>query len=156
MMNKKNKTKMDKIFVSTLITLTGFSATTMAKTVQRKSSLPQHMMNKVIKKQFQSDKKKQEKKKIRLSFDPSVLTSEYSSWGVEPSNRTSSINLVPAWKTFRKKKDIVVAVIDTGIAHKKPGLGIVGFGIVYPPKECFEKALHAFISKYKNINSINK
>jgi hypothetical protein len=39
-------------------------------------------------------------------------------------------------------------VIDTGIAHKQPGVGIIGFGIVYAPKECFEKALNAFASTY--------
>ena len=34
-------------------------------------------------------------------------------------------------------------VINTGIAHRQPGIGQVGAGIVYPPIECFEQALEA-------------
>lgn len=33
--------------------------------------------------------------------------------------------------------------INTGIAHKDPGVGQVGAGLVKPPRECFEKALLA-------------
>jgi hypothetical protein len=35
-------------------------------------------------------------------------------------------------------------VINTGIAHKKAGIGQVGAGILYAPMACFEKALTAF------------
>ena len=34
--------------------------------------------------------------------------------------------------------------INTGIAHRKPGIGQVGAGVVRPPMACFEKALKAF------------
>jgi hypothetical protein len=34
-------------------------------------------------------------------------------------------------------------VINTGIAHRQPGVGQVGAGIVHPPMECFEQALEA-------------
>jgi hypothetical protein len=34
-------------------------------------------------------------------------------------------------------------VINTGIAHRLPGVGQVGAGIVHPPMECFEEALTA-------------
>lgn len=34
-------------------------------------------------------------------------------------------------------------VINTGIAHRLPGVGQVGAGVVYPPMECFEQALEA-------------
>ena len=34
--------------------------------------------------------------------------------------------------------------INTGIAHKKPGIGQVGAGVVRAPMACFEKALVAF------------
>jgi hypothetical protein len=40
-------------------------------------------------------------------------------------------------------------VIDTAIAHKEPGHGIIGGGIVRPPLECFTKALTRFSAKYK-------
>lgn len=35
----------------------------------------------------------------------------------------------------------VVPTINTGIAHKKPGIGQVGAGVVKAPKACFERAL---------------
>jgi hypothetical protein len=40
-------------------------------------------------------------------------------------------------------------VINTGMAHKKPGIGQVGAGIVHPPYEAFTKAMIAF---HKSIN----
>jgi hypothetical protein len=43
----------------------------------------------------------------------------------------------------------LVPVIDTAIAHKEPGHGIIGGGIVRPPLECFTKALARFSEKYK-------
>jgi hypothetical protein len=39
--------------------------------------------------------------------------------------------------------------INTGIAHKKPGIGQVGAGIVNPPRECFEKALLVLAERKK-------
>jgi hypothetical protein len=38
----------------------------------------------------------------------------------------------------------VVPVVNTGIAHRRPGVGMVGAGLVKPPIECFHKALLAF------------
>lgn len=38
-------------------------------------------------------------------------------------------------------------VINTGIAHKKAGVGQIGAGTVRAPKECFEKALEAYAEK---------
>jgi hypothetical protein len=35
----------------------------------------------------------------------------------------------------------IVPTINTGIAHKKPGIGQVGAGVVKAPRLCFEKAL---------------
>ena len=43
----------------------------------------------------------------------------------------------------------ILPVIDTAIAHKEEGHGIIGGGIVRPPRECFEKALKRFAEKYK-------
>ncbi len=37
----------------------------------------------------------------------------------------------------------IVPTINTGIAHRKPGIGQVGAGVVKAPLECFEKALRA-------------
>jgi hypothetical protein len=39
--------------------------------------------------------------------------------------------------------------INTGIAHKEPGVGQVGAGLVRPPMEIFEEAIVAFAEKYE-------
>jgi hypothetical protein len=36
----------------------------------------------------------------------------------------------------------LLPIINTGIAHRQPGIGQVGAGIVHPPMECFVAALH--------------
>ncbi len=38
-------------------------------------------------------------------------------------------------------------IINTGIAHKEPGIGQVGAGLLYAPREMFEAALAAFARK---------
>lgn len=38
----------------------------------------------------------------------------------------------------------ILPVINTGMAHKEPGIGQVGAGIVNAPMDCFSKALNAF------------
>lgn len=44
----------------------------------------------------------------------------------------------------------ILPIINTGIAHKEPGHGLVGAGIVRAPQGCFEKALRAFVEKYND------
>ena len=44
--------------------------------------------------------------------------------------RSMELNLLPA--------------INTGIAHREPGVGQVGAGLTRPPWECFHRALEAF------------
>jgi hypothetical protein len=39
--------------------------------------------------------------------------------------------------------------IDTGVAHRKPGIGQVGAGLVDAPMELFKQAVVAFAEKYK-------
>ena len=41
----------------------------------------------------------------------------------------------------------VTPVINTGIAHKEPGVGQVGAGVVRAPLACFEQALEAYGEK---------
>ncbi len=38
--------------------------------------------------------------------------------------------------------------VNTGIAHREPGIGQIGAGLVRPPMEIFERALVAFAEKY--------
>ncbi len=37
----------------------------------------------------------------------------------------------------------ILPVINTAIAHKDAGVGMIGAGIVHPPFACFEKAILA-------------
>ncbi len=45
----------------------------------------------------------------------------------------------------------ILPVINTGMAHRLPGVGQVGAGVVNPPRECFDKALLALNARLKNI-----
>ncbi len=42
----------------------------------------------------------------------------------------------------------ILPAINTGIAHKNPGVGMVGAGLVKPPENAFREALVAFADKY--------
>jgi hypothetical protein len=42
----------------------------------------------------------------------------------------------------------VLPAINTGIAHRDPGVGMVGAGLVKPPAACFREALVAFVDHY--------
>lgn len=61
------------------------------------------------------------KAKPKGNFDKKILNSPWASWGVKP-NSNESINLMEAWSNFSKKRDVVVAVIDTGIDPSHPFL----------------------------------
>jgi subtilisin family serine protease len=52
---------------------------------------------------------------VKLAYSPELLISRYASWGIDPDKHLASINLKDSWTKFEKNKDIVVAVIDTGI-----------------------------------------
>ena len=55
---------------------------------------------------------------------------------------------VPTGIDFRKVVETgILPVINTGIAHKKPGIGQVGAGIVHPPLEIFQQALRAMVKE---------
>lgn len=62
-------------------------------------------------------------KKVENSYySPASLSGRFASWGIDPNYKTSSINLHESWKKFSKKKDVVVAVVDTGIQPDHPFL----------------------------------
>jgi hypothetical protein len=42
----------------------------------------------------------------------------------------------------------ILPAVNTGIAHKEPGIGMVGAGLVRPPEKCFHDALEAFVERY--------
>jgi len=52
----------------------------------------------------------------------------------------------PTLIDIRKVIELVrLPTINTGIAHREPGVGQVGAGLVNPPWECFHRALEAFV-----------
>jgi hypothetical protein len=42
----------------------------------------------------------------------------------------------------------ILPVVNTGIAHREPGIGMVGAGLVKPPENCFRDAVSAFAESY--------
>jgi len=44
----------------------------------------------------------------------------------------------------------ILPLINTGIAHKEPGIGMIGAGLVKPPQRCFDDAFEAFVERYRN------
>ncbi|MBA7498125.1 hypothetical protein ES704_00860 [subsurface metagenome] len=48
----------------------------------------------------------------------------------------------------------ILPSINTGIAHKDPGVGQVGAGLVKPPMKCFEDALQAFVEDLETKNLV--
>ncbi|GAJ08553.1 unnamed protein product, partial [marine sediment metagenome] len=42
----------------------------------------------------------------------------------------------------------ILPAVNTGIAHKEPGIGMVGAGLVKPPEKCFQDAMEAFVERY--------
>lgn len=71
--------------------------------------------------------------------------------GVHPIYRMPILGFagVPIGIDIRKVVQTnVTPIIDTAIAHKKPGYPIIGAGLVRAPIECFKQALLAFGRKY--------
>lgn len=62
------------------------------------------------------------KKMTSSYYAQNQLHSRFASWGIDPVNAKASINLASSWKKFEKKKDIVVAIVDTGIQYNHPFL----------------------------------
>jgi len=48
----------------------------------------------------------------------------------------------------------ILPSINTGIAHKDPGVGQVGAGLAKPPMNCFEDALRAFVEDLETKNLV--
>jgi hypothetical protein len=55
----------------------------------------------------------------------------------------------PVGVDIRKVVELgVLPQINTGIAHKEPGVGQIGAGLVLPPMNVFEDALVAYAERY--------
>ena len=101
---KKSTKKIVILFVLTTISFSSFAQTIIKENTLRVET-----------------QKVEESANEKSYFDPKDLTSSYVSWGINPEN-PSSINLLAAWKKFKKKKEIIVAVVDTGIDPIHPFL----------------------------------
>lgn len=60
--------------------------------------------------------------KEKMAYSQEELKSKFASWGIDPQYKKGSINLEESWKKFTKKKDITIAVVDTGIQYNHPFL----------------------------------
>jgi len=57
---------------------------------------------------------------------------------------------IPRGIDLRKVMDTgILPFINTGVAHRKPGMGTVGFGVLRAPIDCFKQALRAMAEKYR-------
>lgn len=59
------------------------------------------------------------------------------------------VGVATAIDTIKVVETGILPVINTGMAHKKPGIGQVGAGIVSAPYDCFVRALEAFYKSNK-------
>jgi hypothetical protein len=72
-----------------------------------------------------------------------ITTEESKAYKLPPLNFRGSPTGIDIRKVIETQ---VLPIINTGIAHKDPGVGQVGAGIVRPPMACFEQALEAFVN----------
>ena len=71
--------------------------------------------------------------------------------GTNPAFTIPSLDFrgVPAGIDIRKVLETrITPVVNTGLAHKNPGIGQVGAGIANAPLECFEKARKTYYRHY--------
>ncbi|MAX67350.1 MAG: S8 family peptidase [Bacteriovoracaceae bacterium] len=61
-------------------------------------------------------------KSTQTIYSDDQLSGKFTSWGIDPKYKKSSINLKDSWKKFKKNKDITVAIVDTGIQYNHPFL----------------------------------
>ena len=72
-----------------------------------------------------------------------ITTEESQAYKLPPMNFRGAPTGIDIRKVIETQ---VLPVINTGIAHKDPGVGQVGAGIVHPPMACFEQALEAYVN----------
>lgn len=92
-----------------LTTLLISSVSTQAKSRRNASNLAKSLTVKL------------DNKFINTAYSSKALKSRYSSWGVDPK-LSANIRLKETWKKFKKNKNVVVAVVDTGIQFDHPFL----------------------------------
>ncbi|TFH36281.1 MAG: DUF1116 domain-containing protein, partial [Anaerolineales bacterium] len=74
-----------------------------------------------------------------------ITIAEHSHFTIPPLDFRGT----PTGIDFRKVVELGIAPrVNTGIAHKEPGVGQVGAGLVRPPMAIFEQALMAYAETY--------
>lgn len=96
------------------LVLTMYSAQTMSQS----SSIDQDSQQK-LNQVLESPAKKKQSESFKLGQE--ILKSRFSNWGIDP-NTQSSINISDLWKNFTPDREVVVAVVDTGIDPEHPFL----------------------------------
>ncbi len=82
---------------------------------------------------------------VQYSKDMQLITVGLSpTWVIPPMNFVGTATGIDARKVVETG---ILPVINTGMAHKKPGIGQVGAGIVKAPSLCFAKAIKALGEK---------
>jgi subtilisin family serine protease len=109
------KTTFQKAFI-------GLSVLALSLSVSASDALNTKLLKNVLKPSHSKTQKVQDKVAKTSGLSIEELSSPFTGWGIDPGNKKSSINLEQVWKKFNKKKDIVVAVIDTGIDPEHPFL----------------------------------
>jgi hypothetical protein len=69
-----------------------------------------------------------------------ICAGEHSAFTIPPLNFRGTPVGVDVRKVMRAG---ITPWLNTGIAHREPGIGMVGAGLVQAPKECFEAAFEA-------------
>lgn len=82
-----------------------------------------------------------------------ITTCRNSAFALPPLNFTGTATGIDIFKVADSG---ILPVINTGIAHRKAGVGQIGAGIVHPPIDCFYRAIRAFGNKYQNKREENQ
>lgn len=75
-----------------------------------------------------------------------ITVGEDSQYQLPPLNFRGAPTGIDVRQVVRQN---LLPIINTGIAHRLPGVGQVGAGIVRPPMQCFVDALHALAEEIK-------
>ena len=69
-----------------------------------------------------------------------ITVTEHNEWKIPALDYRGTPSCIDARKVVRTG---ILPVIDAAICHKKPGVGMIGAGILRPPMKCFERALES-------------
>jgi hypothetical protein len=84
---------------------------------------------------------------IKTTLDMYEITyTEHKHFSIPPLDFRGTPTGIDIRKVVEKG---ILPRVNTGVAHREPGIGQVGAGIVSPPMSIFEDALVAFAEKHQ-------